>query len=170
MKKLIFLFAFCLTVVLSQTAVAQVRLSVNIATQPIWGPVGYDHVEYYYLPDIDSYYWVPEHKYIYHESGHWISRSTLPQRYRNYDMYRSRKVVINDKRPYLRNQEYRRKYADATERSDQQSIRDSDDSRYFVNRNHPEHSKWKESQRNHESQRNQGNRNQGNVNRNHDLK
>lgn len=160
MKKLFLLFAFCVTVAWSQTAVAQVRLSVNIATQPIWGPVGYDHVEYYYLPDIDSYYYVPEHRYIYQEGGRWISRSNLPQRYRNYDMYSSRKVVINDTKPYLRNDEYRSKYAVTTERSDQQSIRDSHDSRYFVNKNHPEHSKWRD------NQRKQGNQRQDNGRRN----
>lgn len=160
MKKLILLFAFCLTAALSQTAVAQVRLSVNIATQPIWGPIGYDHVEYYYLPDIDSYYYVPEHRYIYLEGGRWISRSTLPQRYRNYDMYSSRKVVINDQKPYLRDQEYKTKYAVVTERSNQQSIRDSHDSKYFVNKNHPEHSKWQN------DQKKQGNRKQENGRKN----
>ena len=81
MKKLILFIAFCLTATMSQTANAQVTLRVNIATQPIWGPVGYDHVEYYYLPDIDSYYYVPDHKFIYLEGGRWISRSSLPQRY-----------------------------------------------------------------------------------------
>jgi hypothetical protein len=160
MKKLILLLAVCFSLALCGTAIAQVRLSVNISTQPIWGPVGYDHVEYYYLPDIDSYYYVPEHRYIYLEGGRWISRTTLPQRYRNYDMYRSRKVVINDKRPYLHNQEYKTRYAVSDERSDQQSIRDSHDSRYFVNKNHPEHSKWQD------SQRRQGNRRQDNGRKN----
>jgi hypothetical protein len=159
MKKLILLLAVYLIATMSQPAKAQVTLRVNIATQPIWGPVGYDHVEYYYLPDIDSYYYVPEHKYIYLEGGRWVRRSTLPQRYGNYDVYRSRKVVINDKRPYLRNQEYRTKYAVYNDRSDQQSIRDSHDSKYFVNKNHPEHSKWKYDQRNH------GNRKQNNGHR-----
>jgi hypothetical protein len=148
MKKLILLFALCLTGLLSETAIAQVTLRVNIASQPIWGPVGYDHVEYYYLPDIESYYYVPGHKYIYMENGRWISRSYLPQRYNNYDMYNSRKVVINDQKPYLRHKEYRAKYASSDDRSDRQSIRDSRDSRYFVIKNHPEHSKWKENMKN----------------------
>jgi len=96
MKKLILLFAFCLSATLCETAIAQVTLRVNIATQPIWGPVGYDHVEYYYLPDIDAYYYVPQHRYIYLEGRRWKSSSALPERYRNYDMYNSRKVVINE--------------------------------------------------------------------------
>lgn len=157
MKKLILLFALCLTGTLSETAIAQITLRVNIASQPVWGPVGYDHVEYYYLPDIESYYYVPGHRYIYMENGRWISRSYLPQRYNNYDVYNSRKVVINDRKPYMRHQEYRAKYAKSNERSDQQSIRDSHDSRYFVNKNHPEHSKWKENKRNRGQNQNQDN-------------
>jgi hypothetical protein len=160
MKKIILLIALCLSSTLFETAIAQVTLRINIASQPIWGPVGYDHVEYYYLPDIDSYYYVPEHRYIYMEGGRWISRSYLPTRYNNYDMYNTRKVVINDRKPYLRNQEYKSKYGASNERSDQQSIRDSHDSRYFVNKNHPEHSKWKD------NKRNKGNNNQENGRRN----
>jgi hypothetical protein len=153
MKKLFFLLALCLSVTFCETAIAQVTLRVNIDTQPIWGPVGYDHVEYYYLPDIDAYYYVPQHRYVYMESGRWISRSSLPQRYRNFDVYSSRKVVINEQKPYLRDQEYKTRYSLSNERSDQQSIRDSHDSKYFVNKNHPEHSKWKESQKNQGNQK-----------------
>lgn len=162
MKKIILVFAIFLGVTLFQTVNAQVTLRVNIDTQPIWGPVGYDHVEYYYLPEIDSYYYVPDHKYVYLEGGRWISRSALPQRYSHFDMYNSRKVVINENRPYLRNQEYRTKYASSNERSNQVSIRDSHDSKYFVNKNHPEHSKWKASQGNQRNQKNQQNQGKGN--------
>ena len=153
MKKLIFIIALFLGAAFCEQVIAQVTLKINISTQPIWGPVGYDHVEYYYLPEIDSYYYVPEHKYIYMESGHCITRTNLPQRYSHYDMYNSRKIVINDKKPYLRDKEYKTKYAVSNERYNQQSIRDSHDSRYFENKNHPEHSKWKESQKNHGNQK-----------------
>jgi len=153
MKKLIFIIALCLSATFCEQAIAQVTFKVNISTQPIWGPVGYDHVEYYYLPEIDSYYYVPEHKYIYLEGGRWITRTNLPQRYSHYDMYNSRKVVINDQKPYLRDKEYKTKYTVSNERSNQQSIRDSHDSKYFVNKNHPEHSKWKESQKNQGNQK-----------------
>lgn len=40
-------------------AKAQVSLNINIGSQPVWGPTGYDHVDYYYFPDIDAYYYVP---------------------------------------------------------------------------------------------------------------
>ena len=157
MKKLILLFALCLSGLLCETTFAQVTFRVNIASQPIWGPVGYDYVDYYYLPDIEAYYYVPGHKYIYMENGRWISRSYLPQRYSHYDMYNSRKVVINEQKPYLHHQEYRVKYAASNERSDQQSIRNSHESKYFVNKNHPEHSKWKENKNNQKGNQDQKN-------------
>ena len=55
MKKIILIVTILLGGFLFQTASAQirVRLNLNIATQPVWGPVGYDHAEYYYMPDID---------------------------------------------------------------------------------------------------------------------
>jgi hypothetical protein len=157
MKKLILLFALCTSGLLCETIFAQVTFRINISSQPIWGPVGYDHVEYYYLPDIDAYYYVPRHKFIYVEDGRWITRSYLPPRYRDYDVYNARKVVINEPKPYLHHQDYRAKYASSNERSNQQSIRDSHESRYFVNKNHPEHSKWKADKRNqgrHQGQKN----------------
>jgi hypothetical protein len=160
MKKLILLFALYTSGLLCVTTFAQVTFRVNIATQPIWGPAGYDHVEYYYLPDIEAYYYVPRHKFIYEENGRWISRSNLPPRYRGHDLYNTRKVVINEPKPYLRHQDYRAKYASWNERSNQQSIRDSHEPRYFENKNHPEHSKWKEYKKNqgrHQGQQNRPN-------------
>jgi hypothetical protein len=59
-------------------------------------------------------------------------------------MYNTRKVVVNEPKPYLHHQDYRAKYASSNERSNQQSIRDSHESKYFENKNHPEHSKWKD--------------------------
>jgi hypothetical protein len=148
MKKLILLLAICAGGLLCETTFAQVTFRVNITSQPIWGPVGYDHVDYYYLPDIEAYYSVPRHRYIYMENGGWISRSSLPARYRNYDVYNSRKIVINESKPYLRHNEFKAKYVSSNERSNQQSIRDSHEPRYFENKNHPEHSKWKDYKKN----------------------
>ena len=74
MKKTILVVALLLGGLMFQKASAQLRVSfkVNIATQPVWGPVGYDHVEYYYMPDIDAYYYVPTRQYIYLQRGRWI--------------------------------------------------------------------------------------------------
>jgi len=162
MKKLILLVILCTSGLLSQTTYAQVTFRINIGSQPIWGPAGYDHVEYYYLPDIDAYYYVPRHQYIFFERGRWIIRTSLPVRYRNYDLYNARKIVINEPRPYLRHNEYKSRYSSSRDHQNQQTIRDSRDSRYYVNKKHPEHNNWKNSQRNDKRQKTQKNqKNQG---------
>jgi hypothetical protein len=147
MKRFILLFALFTGGLLCQTTFAQVTHRGNISSQPIWGPVGYDHVDYYYLPDMDMYYYVPRHKFIYMEKGHWVSRSGLPPSYKNYDMYNARKVVINEPKPYLHHQDYTTKFEYSNGPSNQHLIRDSHEYRYFVNKDHPEHSNWKNSKR-----------------------
>jgi hypothetical protein len=91
-------------------AKAQVSLSINIGSQPQWGPRGYDHVDYYYLPDVDSYYYVPTRQFVYLSGNRWIHARRLPSRYRNYDLYGGRKVVINSPRPWLSHNTYRTRY------------------------------------------------------------
>jgi len=120
---------------------------VNLDRQPVWGPTGYDHVDYYYMPDIGVYYSVPEHMYYYNEGGLWIHRSSLPYRYRHYDLYHSYKVVVNDREPYRNDRMYREKYISLRGRHDQAVIRDSHESKYFVNKDHPEHRNWVKQQR-----------------------
>src|SRR5437868_15466532 len=93
----------------SSQAQVSIGVNINIGSQPVWGPVGYDHVDYYYLPDIDAYYYVPKQQYIYLDRGRWIFASALPMRFKNYDIYRSYKVVVNEPRPYLHPDVYRTK-------------------------------------------------------------
>jgi len=164
MKKLILLFLLCSGGLMIQTTSAQISVDANIrlpsiraniSTQPIWGPVGYDHVDNYYMPDIEAYYNVPTHQYTYQQNGRWVSRSYLPARSRNVDLYKTRKVVINGSRPYLRHNEYRSKYASYNDASNRGSIRDSRDSRYYVNKNHPEYNNWRNRNRNRNNQQNQ---------------
>ena len=157
MKKLILLFVLCTSGLLCSTTSAQVTFRVNIGSQPIWGPVGYDHVEYYYLPEIEAYYYVPSRQFIFMENGRWLTRSSLPVRYRNFNMYNARKVVINEPKPYLRHNNYKVKYASSNVHSNPQAIRDSRDSRYFVNKHHPQYNSWKNSQKNQKSRKNQKN-------------
>src|SRR6266702_5833996 len=91
-------------------AQVHVSVNVNIGSQPQWGPVGYDHVDYYYMPDIDVYYYVPRQQFIYMNAGRWIFASSLPERCRSYDMYRGYKVVINEPTPYRHCEVYRERY------------------------------------------------------------
>ncbi len=122
------------------------RLNANIGVQPAWGPVGYDHADYYYLPDIEAYYSVSRHQYIYMNNGRWAFSASLPARYRNYDLYHAHKVVINEPTPYLHHAVYRDKYASYRGKHDQVVIRDSHEPKYFESRYHPEHNKWKAGQ------------------------
>jgi hypothetical protein len=95
------------------TAKAQVSINVNIGTPPPpvvvvespkvviasppeWGPVGYDNVEYYFLPDIQVYFDIRLSQYIYFGNGKWIRSRYLPSHCRNYDLYHGYKVVLTD--------------------------------------------------------------------------
>lgn len=149
MKKIIILAALITSgLVYGNQANAQVRVNVNvnIGSQPVWGPVGYDYAEYYYMPDIDAYYYVPNRQFIYLEGNNWRFGASLPARYGNYDLYRGYKVVINEPRPYLHADVYRSRYARYRGWNGRQTIiRDSRDTRYYVIKDHPMHGKgnWK---------------------------
>src|ERR1700744_261915 len=113
MKK-IFFTAFILIACLSfKSANAQLRISlgVNINNQPEWGPTGYEHADYYYMPDIGVYYDVPAHQYVYQSNNVWVCLSSLPHQYRNYDLYHGYKVVVNQPRPWRNDAGFRAKYA-----------------------------------------------------------
>jgi len=139
MKKLV-LFAAVLMVSLFSinNAKAQVSLNINIGSQPVWGPTGYDHVDYYYFPDIDAYYYVPSGQYIYSNGGRWVWVNSLPAQYGNFDLYRAYKVVINEPKPYLRNNIYVTRYSKYKNYGGRQAvIRDSRDAKYYVVKGHP---------------------------------
>jgi hypothetical protein len=144
-----YLLVLIAAVLLSSAVDAQLRINLgfNVDRQPIWGPVGYDHAEYYYLPDIEAYYSVPQHMYYYQERGRWIGRSSLPSRYRNFDLYNAHKEVINERTPWRNHAMYRDKYASFKGQHDQQPIRDARDPKYYANPHHPEHNNWVKQQK-----------------------
>lgn len=107
------LFALGLVLFISSAVEAQVSVNVNIGTPPSWGPVGYSHVDYYYLPDIQVYYDIPGAQFIYFGNGRWYRSRYLPSRYRNYDLYSGYKVVLSDyhgDRPYTYFKQHKVKY------------------------------------------------------------
>ncbi len=81
--------------------------------------------------------------YTYIVNGRWINTMSLPWQYRNYDLYRGYKVVMNEPRPYLHYDRDRIKYAPYRGQHNQQPIRDSRDQKYFENKNHPQHNEWR---------------------------
>jgi len=122
---------------------AQVSVNVNIGSQPLWGPTGYDYADYYYMPDVDAYYSISNQQFIYMDAGRWVFRASLPGRYRNFDLYNGYKVVINDRNPWLRNDYYRNQYWGYRGRHNQPVIRDSRDYRYYQVASHPYHNQWR---------------------------
>jgi hypothetical protein len=113
MKNLKLFFFLLIGSFLINTSHAQVsvNVSVNIGAQPNWGPTGYENVNYYYMPDIEAYYYVPQHQFVYFDAGRWVFAASLPYRYHSYDLYRGYKVVIDEPRPYLHHDQYKVRYA-----------------------------------------------------------
>jgi hypothetical protein len=155
MKKLMVLLvtAFMLTV----SAKAQVNISVNIGRQPVWGPTGYDHVDYYYMPDADIYYYVPDRVYIYRDGTTWRRTTVLPVRYNTIDLYTTHKVVINNvQKPYLNHAKYQKEYVAFKGKHDQTPIRDAKEEKYYENRQHPQHAEWRKSHPNNNKAKGKG--------------
>lgn len=112
MKKLFIIAAITGIVALtSGQSNAQVSLNVNIGTQPAWVPAGYQNVNYYYLPEVNAYYDVPQRQFVYLNRNSWIRSRSLPARYEGYNLYRGRKVVVYGNQPYRSYYTHRVKYA-----------------------------------------------------------
>ena len=141
MKKIIIAFITGLFVLSSNPGNAQISVNFNIGAQPVWGPTGYDHVDYYYLPEIETYYYVPKRQFIYLNNGQWMFSTALPSRYSRYNLYNGYKVVLNNPRPYLSFKSHKVKYAKYKSYSGKQaSIRYSNDPKYFKVNGHPKYS------------------------------
>lgn len=148
MKKVL-IAAFILLGSLSiKTASAQLNISINIGSQPAWAPVGYDHVDYYYLPDINAYYSVPDAQFIYLNGNRWRRAKKLPSRYGNYNIYNSYKVVVNRSNPYNNNRQDIARYGKYKGQRSQPVIRDSREEKYYQNRGNVHHDQWQKSQKN----------------------
>lgn len=120
---------------------AQVSVNVNISSQTLWGPVGYDHVDYYYMPEVDVFYYVPSAQFIYWNSNQWYFVPTLPSSY-SVNLYSTYKVVVNEQKPYLQHAAYITKYKKYKKGGPKQIvIRDSSDEKYYIVKGHPHHGK-----------------------------
>ena len=139
----------------SSSIQAQVSVNVNLGVQPSWGPVGYSSVDYYYIPDVQSYYDVRATQFIYLSNGAWIRSSRLPNQYRNYDLNRGYKVVLNDyhgSRPYDNYRSHKVKYYKGYKGKPQQSL---------GNRNHKNDNHGNYNNGNHGNKGNNGKGNHG---------
>ena len=112
--KIVKVMAIGIVLLLSGALQAQVSVSVNIGSPPLWGPAGYAEARYYYLPDVESYYDIHSTMFICYVGGTWVHRAHLPSIYRNYDLYNGYKVVMTDyygNAPYMNFKEHKAKYA-----------------------------------------------------------
>jgi hypothetical protein len=93
---------------------AQVAVTVNRTYgPPLWAPKAPVKVQYYYLPDIQTYYDVPAQRYIYQRNGAWVRTAALPTRYTGYDLYHGQTVYLTDYRgnaPYTYYSRHKVKY------------------------------------------------------------
>ncbi len=131
MKKLFLLSALIVGSLSFNIAKAQIGIHVNLnlGPRPVYvepAPVVND--DYYYLPDAEAYYSVPEHVYYYQNEGRWVSGPRLVGRYHDYDYNQLRHFEVNEARPYLRNDYYRARF------NNQQFARHDD--RGFKNQNY----------------------------------
>ena len=93
---------------------AQVSVNVNLGTPPVWAPAERVETQYYFLPDIDTYYDVPSARFIYLKNGAWVRTASLPYRYRNYKLRGSNVVYLTDYRgnaPYSYHKNHKNKYS-----------------------------------------------------------
>lgn len=95
------------------TSQAQVSVNVNLGKAPFWAPADRVASQYYYLPEIDSYYDVPAQRFIYPNNGKWVRVKKLPKQYRNYNLKAGKVIYITDYRgnsPYLFHKNHKEKY------------------------------------------------------------
>lgn len=139
-----------ITLLFSSLIRAQISIQFTFGQQPDWGPIGYENVNYYYLPEIEVYYDIHSAQFIYLHNGIWIRSRYLPQRYRFYDLYRGYKVVLNiprNRNPYSNFYFHRIQYKNIPSGTPQKNIRD-------YKKSHIERGRGKKN--------NRGNRNNGN--------
>lgn len=91
---------------------AQVSVNVNVGPPPVWGPP-VTVEEYYYLPDVDSYYDLRTSQFIYLNRGSWVRAKALPARYRSYNLNSGNVIVLHDyhgRTPYTHYKKHKVKY------------------------------------------------------------
>ena len=137
MKKSVFVLALFLVCIGLNPVSAQVNVQVNIGVQPLWGPTGYDYVEYYYLPEYEVYYDVPAQRFGYLDGGNWVFVSALPSRFGRVNLFNSYKVVVNQPKAYIYFADHKKKYKGYKAKRGQIVIRDSNEPKYYVVKGHP---------------------------------
>lgn len=88
---------------------AQLSVNVNIGAPAVvvrsaaWVPQNHAGVDFYYLPEIESYYDVNAGLYVYLNNGNWCRTRYVPAQYRDYDLVHARRIALSGycgSRPY----------------------------------------------------------------------
>ena len=121
---------------------AQVSVNINIGNPPAWGPAGYTNMEYYYLPEIQSYYDVRTSQFLYFGGNRWVRSSRLPSRYRNYDLYNGYKVVLSDyhgRTPYVYHEKHKVRYHNGYHGPAQKHYHPRKEHKHYSHNKHRQH-------------------------------
>lgn len=92
---------------------AQVSVNVNLGKPPVWAPAESVATQYYYLPEIDSYYDVPAERFIYPNNGKWVRAKKLPKKYQSYNLRGGKVIYLTDYKgnaPYAFHKNHQEKY------------------------------------------------------------
>lgn len=84
---------------------------VRVST-PVWGSTVTTQ-EYYYLPDIESYYDISKSEFIFFNNGNWTRSKNLPKQFKNYNLKKGKVIVIHDYHgdsPYAYFKNHKKKY------------------------------------------------------------
>lgn len=107
------MLAALLLIAFNTKAQVAVKVDRTYGITPKWAPTAPAKVNYYYLPDIETYYDVPAQRYIYQKNGVWTRTAVLPTRYSGYDLYKGKTVYLTDYRgnaPYKLYSKHKVKY------------------------------------------------------------
>jgi len=107
------LFVYCIVLLLTTTTQGQTEVKITFGTPPVWAPANRVETQYYYIPDVDAYYDVPQARFIYVENGKWVRNKALPYRYRNYNLRGGNIIYLTDYRgtsPYKFHKNHKIKY------------------------------------------------------------
>ena len=117
MKKFVLSIIIAAGGLITQNAAAQVGVNVGLRIGPLvinlHKPIAPAVVcdDFYYLPEVDAYYSVPERCYYYMDGGgRWVNAAYLPGRYHDYDWRTARRYEVRAQRPYANHEYYRNKY------------------------------------------------------------
>lgn len=66
-----------------------------IYDNPDWAPPYYEGVQYYYLPDIEAYFDLSLHQFIYLDNGYWRYSQVIPPMYAGFNLSDCYSVALN---------------------------------------------------------------------------